>query len=88
MRLSLQGAKRQAGGSRVLLAKESYVAGRVMLTSREDRLLRTLLPWPEMMEAWIDAMTMGIQERDLKTCKNGEWRCEKSYDAQVSNMVD
>ena len=79
-----------------------YVADRVMpvvtsmmLTSKEDRRLKTLLAWPEMMEAWMDAMAMGIQERGQvqETLKHvrmetGESRCEESYVAQVSNMAD
>lgn len=80
----------------------SYAADRAMpvvtstmLISKEDRLLKTLLAWPEMMEAWMDAKTMGIQERGqvqdtLKHVRmeNRESRCEKSYVAQVSNMAD
>lgn len=80
----------------------SYAADRVMpvvtstmLINKEDRLLKTLLAWPEMMEAWMDAKTMEIQERGqvqetLKHVRmeNGESRCEKSYVAQVSNTTD
>lgn len=62
----------------------------MMLASKDDRLPKTLLAWPEMIEAWMDAMAMGVQEssgsRDFKTCK--ESRCEESYVAQVSNMAD